>query len=281
MNVSGSHYFFFHVEGFSSTPLLRTRFHVRRHSAGLPLCCHPSHGDKVEYWWEGSSSTAVPPPSISDFVGWQCEIGGITSGAALICSGLNDALSHRRTAMTRRPRNEMEITSSSAVLPCSACGARPCTSLGITQAVLCVEEVTDQENHFRTAGIMVLSVYVDIATLPIFVSLLSNCIWDYSFPTSSIRFSLILFHVLFLSSNVWCFFAFQYCYSIWTKHMDKKYWSRMYCTSCLLCTLIFNAALFFVAFFVPSFTPILDLPIGLNIASFFFSFPYLLIFYIC
>jgi len=42
MNVSGCH--FFHMEEFSSTPLLHMCFHVRYHFVKLPLCCHLSHG---------------------------------------------------------------------------------------------------------------------------------------------------------------------------------------------------------------------------------------------
>jgi len=38
----------------------------------------------VEYWWEGSTSTAIPPKSASDVMGQQNTIGGITFGAALV-----------------------------------------------------------------------------------------------------------------------------------------------------------------------------------------------------
>ena len=38
----------------------------------------------LEYWWEGSTSTAVPPTSASDAVGQHNQIGGITFGASLI-----------------------------------------------------------------------------------------------------------------------------------------------------------------------------------------------------
>jgi len=36
------------------------------------------------YWWEGSTSTAIPPTFVSDIVGQHNKIGGITFGAALI-----------------------------------------------------------------------------------------------------------------------------------------------------------------------------------------------------
>ena len=38
----------------------------------------------TEYWWEGSTSTSTPPTSACDSVGQNNEIGGITSGAALL-----------------------------------------------------------------------------------------------------------------------------------------------------------------------------------------------------
>ena len=53
--------FFFHVEEFSDTPYLHSCFHVRHHFVRVPLCCHLLHGKKHvrEYWWEGSTSTAI------------------------------------------------------------------------------------------------------------------------------------------------------------------------------------------------------------------------------
>jgi len=35
-------------------------------------------------WWEGLTSTALPPTSTSDVVGQHNKIGGITFGAALV-----------------------------------------------------------------------------------------------------------------------------------------------------------------------------------------------------
>ena len=38
----------------------------------------------MEYWWEGSTSTAVTPTSTSDTDSQNHEVGGSTYGAALI-----------------------------------------------------------------------------------------------------------------------------------------------------------------------------------------------------
>jgi len=38
----------------------------------------------MEYWWEGSTSTAIPPTSTADIVGQYDKIGGITFGAAIV-----------------------------------------------------------------------------------------------------------------------------------------------------------------------------------------------------
>ena len=45
MSVTGCK--FFRMERFNYTPLLHTHFHVRRHFARLPLCCHLPHGNKI------------------------------------------------------------------------------------------------------------------------------------------------------------------------------------------------------------------------------------------
>jgi len=37
-----------------------------------------------EYWWEGSSPTAMPPTSASDAMGQHNKTGGITFGASLV-----------------------------------------------------------------------------------------------------------------------------------------------------------------------------------------------------
>lgn len=38
----------------------------------------------MEYWWEGTTSTAIQPTSDSDVVGRHHKIGGIAFGATLI-----------------------------------------------------------------------------------------------------------------------------------------------------------------------------------------------------
>ena len=43
----------------------------------------------MEYWWEGSTSTAIPPPSSSDAMGQQNEIRSITFRAVLIISSFS------------------------------------------------------------------------------------------------------------------------------------------------------------------------------------------------
>ena len=44
----------------------------------------------MEYRWEGSAFTAIPPTSISNVVGQHHKLGGITFGAALIALGPNE-----------------------------------------------------------------------------------------------------------------------------------------------------------------------------------------------
>jgi len=76
---------FLHMEEFSDTPLLHMCLCVRCHSVRLPLCYHLSHSNKLmKYWWEDSTSTAVPPTSASDIMSQSNNMGGITFGAALI-----------------------------------------------------------------------------------------------------------------------------------------------------------------------------------------------------
>jgi len=43
----------------------------------------------MEYWWEGSTSTAIPPTPASDVMHQHNKIGGITFGAALVDLGGN------------------------------------------------------------------------------------------------------------------------------------------------------------------------------------------------
>ena len=74
--------FFFFPRG----GMLHPRFCVRHHFVRLPLHCHLLHGNKniMEYRWEGSTSTAIPPTSDSDIVGQHSKIGEITFRAVLI-----------------------------------------------------------------------------------------------------------------------------------------------------------------------------------------------------
>ena len=60
--------------------MLNICFHIKHHFVRLPLCCHLSHDKKnvMEYWQEGSASTAISPLSTSDIVGQHNEIGSIT-----------------------------------------------------------------------------------------------------------------------------------------------------------------------------------------------------------
>ena len=54
----------------NDTPFLHMHFHVRRHSVRLLLL--PSvtqQQNEMGYWWERSTSTAVPPKSVSDVMG--------------------------------------------------------------------------------------------------------------------------------------------------------------------------------------------------------------------
>ena len=71
-----------------------THLCFRCHSVRLPLCCHLSHSNKTEYWWEGLTSTVVPPPSASDVMGQNNKTGGITFRAALALVLLKDHVGH-------------------------------------------------------------------------------------------------------------------------------------------------------------------------------------------
>ena len=56
-----------------------------RHTVNLMYICNVVQQQRViEYWWEGSTSTSIPPASTSDVVGQYNRIGGVTFGAALI-----------------------------------------------------------------------------------------------------------------------------------------------------------------------------------------------------
>lgn len=71
--------------GGTDTTLLHLRFHVRWHSISVPL--QPSvtgQQSLMGYWWEGSTSTAVPPTSVCDSMGQHYKRRDITFEAALV-----------------------------------------------------------------------------------------------------------------------------------------------------------------------------------------------------
>jgi len=70
------------MEEFSSTPSLHMHFHIRHHLADSLLLQSAAQQQHVTgYWWEGSTSTEIPPTPASDVVGQRNEIGGISFGA--------------------------------------------------------------------------------------------------------------------------------------------------------------------------------------------------------
>jgi len=58
IDVSGCH--FFYKEEFSDTPLLHMHFHVSHHCVRVPLCCHQSHGTKMEQHINGKIQPLQP-----------------------------------------------------------------------------------------------------------------------------------------------------------------------------------------------------------------------------
>lgn len=59
-------------------------FHIRCQYVRLSLSCHLSHGNKTEYWWEGSTSTYIASRSTSSTVGQLNKICGKYFGPALV-----------------------------------------------------------------------------------------------------------------------------------------------------------------------------------------------------
>ena len=51
----------------------------------LPSVTRQQH--VMEYWWEGSTSTAIPPVSTSDLMGQHGKIRGVIFGTAFIPHG--------------------------------------------------------------------------------------------------------------------------------------------------------------------------------------------------
>jgi len=79
MDVNGCH--FFHMGEFRDAPLLHLHFHVSHHSVRLPLCCHLSHGNKMEQYVGGKVQPLLPytPPTFaSEVVGQHNKIGSFT-----------------------------------------------------------------------------------------------------------------------------------------------------------------------------------------------------------
>jgi len=75
------------MQEFSDTHLLHMHFLVRRHAVILSLLpCVARQQHVMEYWWEGLTSTAIPPTSAS--VGTRNKIGGMNFGAALVMPAL-------------------------------------------------------------------------------------------------------------------------------------------------------------------------------------------------
>jgi len=81
INVGGCHFFWMED---SVTQLCFTRTSV---SVAVVSDCPSAalcHMATLEYWWEGSTSTAISPTSTSYVVGQHNKIGGITFEAVLI-----------------------------------------------------------------------------------------------------------------------------------------------------------------------------------------------------
>jgi len=55
----------------------------------------------VEYWWEGSTSTAITPASASDIVGRHNKIGGLTFEAGPVVSDFFQIWTHRDIEMKK------------------------------------------------------------------------------------------------------------------------------------------------------------------------------------
>ena len=87
---------FFHMKELNDTPLLHMHFHVKMpfcHTAPL-LPSVTQQQNVMEFWWEGSTSTAIPPTPASD-VGQRDKIGDITFNAVFIL--VFDTITHYKT----------------------------------------------------------------------------------------------------------------------------------------------------------------------------------------
>ena len=82
----------------------------------MPLCqtapLQPSvmqHQHVMEYWWEGSASTAIPPTSASEDIGWCYKTEGITFEAAFV---------HLKCLPRSQFEMAFQLTSTSVIQPC-------------------------------------------------------------------------------------------------------------------------------------------------------------------
>ena len=82
MNVNA---IFSHKEELSDTLLLHTHFHVRHHFVRLPLCCHLSHGNNMQWNIGGNVYPLVCcTTNIHLLMGKHNKLGSITFGEAVI-----------------------------------------------------------------------------------------------------------------------------------------------------------------------------------------------------
>ena len=76
---------YFHTGKLNSAHLLCMPFHLRCHCVRLSLCCHLSHGNKMEWNIGGNVQPLLPYHQHTyDTAGQQNKAGHITSGAALV-----------------------------------------------------------------------------------------------------------------------------------------------------------------------------------------------------
>ena len=98
--------FFLHggIQGHPFTPCTLPCQMLICHTAPL-LPSVAQQQNVMEYWWEGSTSAAIPPTSASDVVGQHNKIGDITFGAAFVgvwFDGLYNKLSSREWKIPHR-----------------------------------------------------------------------------------------------------------------------------------------------------------------------------------
>ena len=84
MKVSGSNFFLHGGIQFHTFTLYTFPHQTPLHQIAPLLPSDEWQQNLMEYWWEGSTSTATPLTSTFDVVGQHNKIGGITFEAALI-----------------------------------------------------------------------------------------------------------------------------------------------------------------------------------------------------